>query len=44
MPCIGVFAALIKEFGLKESIAVSVSSIALAFALGGAANMLFNLF
>jgi ferrous iron transport protein B len=44
MPCIGVFAALIKEFGLKEAVTVSVASIALAFALGGTVNALFNIF
>jgi ferrous iron transport protein B len=43
MPCLGVFAALIKEFGLKEALAVSVSSITLAFALGGVANFLLSL-
>lgn len=43
MPCIGVFAALTKEFGLKEAIAVSVASIALAFMLGGVANFLLSL-
>ena len=44
MPCIGVLAALIKEFGGKEAIAVSIASITLAFLLGGAANLLFNIF
>jgi ferrous iron transport protein B len=44
MPCIGTLAALIKEFGAKEAIAVSISSIILAFLLGGAAHFLFNLF
>jgi ferrous iron transport protein B len=43
MPCIGVLAALIKEFNVKDAIAISVASITLAFLLGGAANFLFNL-
>lgn len=43
MPCIGVFAALTKEFGLKEAISVSLASITLAFLLGGAANFLLSL-
>ncbi len=43
MPCIGVFAALTKEFGLKEAVAVSLASITLAFLLGGAANFLLSL-
>jgi ferrous iron transport protein B len=43
MPCLGVFAILIREFGVKEAVAVSASSIALAFALGGVANFLLSL-
>jgi len=43
MPCIGVFAALTKEFGLKEAVGVSVASIAMAFLLGGTANFLLSL-
>jgi ferrous iron transport protein B len=43
MPCIGVLAALIKEFGAKEAVAVSISSIILAFLLGGLANFIFNI-
>lgn len=43
MPCIGVLAALIKEFNVKSAVAISVASITLAFLLGGAANFLFNL-
>ncbi|MDW5563518.1 MAG: ferrous iron transport protein B [Methanomassiliicoccus sp.] len=43
MPCIGVFAALTKEFGVKEAVSVSIASIVLAFLLGGAANFLFSL-
>ncbi len=43
MPCIGVLAVLIKEFSLKDAVAISVASIVLAFLLGGAANFLFNL-
>jgi ferrous iron transport protein B len=43
MPCIGVLAALIKEFNVKDAVAISIASIVLAFLLGGAANFLFNL-
>jgi Fe2+ transport system protein B len=43
MPCIGVLAALIKEFNVKSAVAISIASITLAFLLGGAANFLFNL-
>jgi ferrous iron transport protein B len=43
MPCIGVFSALTKEFGLKEAVAVSMASIAMAFLLGGTANFLLSL-
>lgn len=43
MPCIGVFAALTREFGLKEAVSVSLASITLAFMLGGAANFLLSL-
>ena len=43
MPCLAVLSLLIKEFGVKESIAISGSSIALAFALGGVANFLLSL-
>ena len=44
MPCLGVLAALIKEFGLRSSLAISAASITLALALGTAANYLFQLF
>ncbi|MBI0583142.1 MAG: ferrous iron transport protein B [Methanomassiliicoccus sp.] len=43
MPCLGVLAALIKEFGAKEALAVSVASIVLALILGGTANFLLSL-
>ncbi len=44
MPCLGVLAALIKEFGLRSSVLISVASIAMAVALGTVANYLFQLF
>jgi ferrous iron transport protein B len=43
MPCIGVFAALLKEFGLKDAVAISIASIVLAFLLGGLAHLIFSL-
>ncbi len=43
MPCIGVLAALVKEFGVRDSVLVSVSSIVFAFLLGGLANLVFIL-
>ncbi len=43
MPCIGVLAALIKEFNVKDAVAISIASICLAFLLGGLANYLFIL-
>lgn len=44
MPCLGVLAVLIKEFGLRSSLAISAASITLSLALGTAANYLFQLF
>jgi ferrous iron transport protein B len=44
MPCLGVLAALFKEFGVRSSVVISVASIALALALGTVANYLFKLF
>lgn len=44
MPCLGVLASLIKEFGVKAAVAISVASITIALLLGGAANQLLNLF
>lgn len=41
MPCLGVLAALIKEFGVKEAIVLSIGSILLALLLGGLANLMF---
>lgn len=37
-------ATLIKEFGLRSSVLISVASIAMAVALGTVANYLFQLF
>lgn len=44
MPCLGVFAALIKEFNLRSALMISLASIALALLLGGMANLLFTVF
>lgn len=44
MPCLGVLAALLKEFGGRAAATISVASISLALLLGGAANHLFGLF
>jgi len=40
MPCMSTLAAMIKEYGVKDSLKVTVASIALAFTLGGMANFL----
>jgi len=44
MPCLGVLAALIKEFGGASALTISVASITLALLLGGTANLIFGLF
>jgi ferrous iron transport protein B len=44
MPCIAVFAAMAKEFGVKDAVAVSIASIVMALFLGGTAHLLFTLF
>jgi len=43
MPCLGVLAALLKEFGIRSSVIISVASITLALALGTIANYSFQL-
>ncbi len=40
MPCMSTLAAMIKEYGVKDSLKVTIASIALAFSLGGIANFL----
>jgi ferrous iron transport protein B len=43
MPCLAAFAVLIKEFGVRSSLLVAVSSIALALAMGAVANFTLGL-
>lgn len=40
MPCLSTLAAMIREYGVKDSLKVTIASIALAFTLGGTANFL----
>jgi ferrous iron transport protein B len=40
MPCMSTLADIIKEYGVKDSLRVTMASIALAFTLGGIANFL----
>ena len=43
MPCLAAFAVMLKEFGVKSTLLVASSSIALAFLMGGVANFLLTL-
>jgi len=43
MPCLAAFAVLLKEFGLKSTVLVTASSIALALIMGTIANALLQL-
>ena len=43
MPCLAAFAVLLKEFGLKSTLAVTASSISLALVMGAIANAILNL-
>lgn len=43
MPCLAAFAVLLKEFGLKSTLAVSAASISLAFVIGAAAHAILSL-
>ena len=43
MPCLAAFAVLLKEFGLKSTLAVTVSSISLALVMGAIANAILSL-
>ncbi len=42
MPCMSAFAVMLKEYGLKDTLLMTISSIVLAFTLGGLANFLFQ--
>lgn len=39
MPCLAALAVLIKEFGIRDSAAITASSILLAFLMGAVANL-----
>lgn len=43
LPCLSVFSVLIKEFGLKIALTISVTTIALALFVGGLFNQFFGL-
>jgi Fe2+ transport system protein B len=43
MPCLGVMAALIKEFDIRSTLLITISSVALAIVLGTIANYTFQL-
>ncbi|MHC1709403.1 MAG: ferrous iron transport protein B [Methanomassiliicoccales archaeon] len=44
MPCMSAFAVMVKEYGLRDTLLMALSSIVLAFTLGGIANFLFGVF
>ena len=43
VPCMSALAVMVKEFGLKDSMKVTLASLAIAFSLGGLAHFLFTL-
>jgi ferrous iron transport protein B len=43
MPCLAAFAVMMREFGLKNTLAVTAASISLALAFGAIANLAFKL-
>lgn len=42
MPCLSALAVMIREYGLKDSLKVTFASMALAFTLGGVANLILS--
>jgi ferrous iron transport protein B len=44
VPCIAAFTVMVKEFGLKDTLKVTIGSIFLAFTLGGAAHFILSAF
>lgn len=44
LPCLSVFAILIKEFKLKTAFIISASTMIFAFGIGGLVNQIFSLF
>ncbi|MGD0816867.1 MAG: ferrous iron transport protein B [Methanomassiliicoccales archaeon] len=43
VPCMSAMAVMVKEFGLKDSMKVTLASLAIAFSLGGLVHFLFTL-
>jgi ferrous iron transport protein B len=43
MPCLAAFAVMLKEFGAKSTILVTIGSISLAMAMGAASHLLLDL-
>lgn len=43
MPCLAAFAVMVREFGVKSTLAVTASSISLALVFGAIANLAFRL-
>ena len=43
VPCMSALAVMVKEFGLKDSMKVTLASLAIAFSLGGLAHFLFTM-
>jgi len=43
VPCMSAMAVMVKEFGLKDSMKVTLASLAIAFSLGGLAHFIFTL-
>ena len=43
VPCMSAMAVMVKEFGLKDTIKVTLASLAIAFSLGGLAHLLFTM-
>jgi ferrous iron transport protein B len=43
VPCMSAMAVMVKEFGLKDSMKVTLASLVIAFSLGGLAHFLFTL-
>ncbi|MDH7507964.1 MAG: ferrous iron transport protein B [Methanomassiliicoccales archaeon] len=43
MPCLSALAVLLREFGAKDAITITISSLTLSLTLGTIANLIFNL-
>jgi ferrous iron transport protein B len=44
VPCVSAFSVMNKEFGLKDTLKVSLASVGISFLIGGAANFLLRQF